>query len=480
MKILKIKPIILIAIFFFIMSLLIPLTGDDWTWKSEKGIQRLQSAFYNYNGRYISNVLEILSVRFQMFKILLMTLFSTLLIFFMSKIIFRDNANKNSIYVIIFVMIMPISIFQQTFGWVAGYVNYVISIVLVLYFILLFKNIFENNIKLKTWQKYSNTILAVFSMLFVEHVSLYLLFIGVLFNIILYVKYKIINNDYLSIFIGFIVGAIIMFSNKAYFSIFMGTDTYRTVGSDDGLITKMLDIFVYQMNYHFYVNNIIMILMIFIICLIIAFKLDKMNTVNTILLTLLALGPLFLFVNQKNLLEFRKGSDIYYFSSLIFIIFIITFIIYIIYNFRKENIFINLLFYLVSSIILTVPFLIITPYGGRAALGSIIFIILLLLELTKFILKDHFFTHLKILKFGIILLLTVSILYPLYENKKTELERNSIVSNLSNSEKSVKLPELPYPEFHQMPDPKENVYMTQFYKKIYDVNPEVKFIFKPN
>src|SRR5699024_11289597 len=117
----------------------------------------------------------------------------------------------------------------------------------------------------------------------------------------------------------------------------------------------------------------------------IAFKLDKMNTVNTILLTLLALGPLFLFVNQKNLLEFRKGSDIYYFSSLIFIIFIITFIIYIIYNFRKENIFINLLFYLFSIIILTVPFLIITPYGGRVPLGNIMFIILLIFDLSNII-----------------------------------------------------------------------------------------------
>src|SRR5699024_102974 len=150
MKIFKLKPIILSGIVFFIMSLLIPLTGDDWTWKSERGIHRLKNGFDGYNGRYIRNILEILALRFEFFKIFLMTFFSTLLIFFMSKLVFRENANRTSIYVTLFTMIMPITIFQQTFGWVAGYVNYVISIVFILYFILLFKNIFENNIKLKT------------------------------------------------------------------------------------------------------------------------------------------------------------------------------------------------------------------------------------------------------------------------------------------------------------------------------------------
>src|SRR5699024_7542906 len=103
------------------------------------------------------------------------------------------------------------------------------------------------------------------------------------------------------VFIGFITGAIIMFSNKAYLSVFMGTDTYRTVGSNESLITKMFDIYVYQMNYHFYVNNIIIITIIFIVCLVITFINTKMNNINITLLTVLGLGPLFLFINQENL-----------------------------------------------------------------------------------------------------------------------------------------------------------------------------------
>jgi len=478
MKIFKIKPIILISVFFFIMSILIPLTGDDWTWKSERGIERLKSGFSGYNGRYISNLLEIISVRFELFKIFLMTCFSTLLVFFMSKLVFREDSSNGSIYVLVAVILMPITIFQQTFGWVAGYVNYVISLVFVLYFILLFRNIFENNIKLKTWQRYINTLLAVFAMLFVEHVSLYLLFIGLVFTILLYSKYKKFNIDSILVLLGFVVGFIIMFSNKAYLAVFTGADTYRTIGSDESLITKMFNIYVYQMNFHFYINNILIITMIFIISLITIILKRKINAINTLLLLALGLAPLFLFVNQENLLEFRKGSGIYLLSSLIFTLFLIAFIIFLIYNFKNSPIFYETLFYLISSFILSAPFLIITPYGGRAAMGSFIFIIILLLNLIRYLLKNNKFNHHIIIKFGVIIVLTISILYPLYENKKVELERNSIVSQVNKTTKTIILPKLPYPEFHQMPDPEENLYMTKFYKKIYEINPKTKFVFK--
>src|SRR5699024_2528505 len=235
------------------------------------------------------------------------------------------------------------------------------------------------------------------------------------------------------------------------------------------------------MNFKFYNNNILIITIIFTICLVTTIIKRKINAINTLLLLLLGLGPLFLFINQKNLLDFRKGSDIYLLSSLIFFLFLTAFIIFLIYNFnnssifykilfylinnfifffflycfffffffflilflfftvfiiffiynfKNSSIFYKILFYLISSFILSAPFLIITPYGGRAAMGSFIFIILLLLNLMKYLLKDNSFNHHMIMKFGIIIVLTISILYPLYENKKVELERNSIVSQI--------------------------------------------------
>ena len=85
---------------------------------------------------------------------------------------------------------MPTQIFAETFGWVAGYVNYVTSAVAMLYFVLLGQAIVNRQWKVTPLNVLLNIILAILSMLLVEHVSLYLLFVTVYFSIIYYLKYK--------------------------------------------------------------------------------------------------------------------------------------------------------------------------------------------------------------------------------------------------------------------------------------------------
>ncbi|GAB1613325.1 hypothetical protein HB162lentus_19700 [Mammaliicoccus lentus] len=176
-------------VFFLIMSTLIPLTGDDWTWKSYLGMERLKSFFENYNGRYISNILEIIFVRFTLVRILGMAICSSLFIIFMYKISTNKKNPLFIFYILFLVLLMPLSVFSQTLGWTAGYVNYVISVTILLYFISLYKQ--KKYIKLN----YLNIILyflfSVIAMLIVEHVTLYLLLISFLINIYYYLKNKI-------------------------------------------------------------------------------------------------------------------------------------------------------------------------------------------------------------------------------------------------------------------------------------------------
>ncbi|MEY8598320.1 DUF6056 family protein, partial [Mammaliicoccus lentus] len=163
-------------VFFLIMSTLIPLTGDDLTWKSYLGMERLKSFFENYNGRYMSNILEIIFVRFTLVRILGMAICSSLFIIFMYKISTNKKNPLFIFYILFLVLLMPLSVFSQTLGWTAGYVNYVISVTILLYFISLYKQ--KKYIKLN----YLNIILyflfSVIAMLIVEHVTLYLLLIS--------------------------------------------------------------------------------------------------------------------------------------------------------------------------------------------------------------------------------------------------------------------------------------------------------------
>src|SRR5699024_5298201 len=164
--------------FFLLLSSLTPLTGDDWTWKSYIGIKRLESFFENYNGRYISNILELIFVRFTFVRILAMAIGSTLLIYYMYKI---STIKKNPIFMLfILVLLMPLSVFKQTLGWTAGYVNYVISVVIMLSFIRLYTK--ETLTKLNFLKIIFYFLFSIIAMLVVEHVTLYLLFISFLIN----------------------------------------------------------------------------------------------------------------------------------------------------------------------------------------------------------------------------------------------------------------------------------------------------------
>lgn len=92
---------------------------------------------------------------------------------------------------------------------------------------------------------------------------------------------------------------------------------------------------------------------------------------------------------------------------------------------------------------------------------------------------DVTFTYSNWINVGLIVTLVVTILLPIGENKKTEMERTQIVEHLPKNAKTVELPGLPYPQFHHMGDPTENTYMTPFFKLYYGIDyKKTKFIIK--
>lgn len=472
----------LVMLFFFILSILIPLTGDDWTWKSTRGIARLNNFFDNYNGRYLSNILEIVSVRSTLFRVFLMTTFSTLLIYLISKISYRENNISKLLTPTILVLLLPISVFSQTFGWTAGYVNYVISVVSILFFLLIYRNEFNSELKGTSFfvlKLFGIAILAICSMLFVEHVSLYLLAIGFTLNLFWFYKYKKINILYLVSFVGFVIGAIIMFSNRAYFSVVEGSDSYRTIKGELSTFERAIDIFIYQMNYHFNIQNLV-ILIIILICLIAVMIIrNKTNIINLVLLSPLLLDIIIVYSNHASLSSYRRGSILYEFTAWLFLLSIVTTVIFIILNIHSYKNSHLIFFYIASSLFLTLPFLVITPYGGRCAFASLIFIVLIIIEFFEYI-KSHINLSINksyCVKALLFVFVSISILFPIYFNKMTEIERDNLVKE-NNQAKNIILPLIPYPEYHQMPDPKESVYMTQFYKELFDVDDGTEFIFK--
>ncbi len=132
-------------------------------------------------------------------------------------------------------------------------------------------------------------------------------------------------------------------------------------------------------------------------------------------------------------------------------------------------------------IILTLPFLVISPYGGRCAFASLIFLIMIIIEMSQFLLDllGHKGIHIRIHKYVITSLMVLIILLyiiPLSFNKYTEISRDNYLNNLDKFEKVIKIEQIPFQSYHHTSDPIEGIYMTKFYKTLHGVPEETKLL----
>ncbi|MEB8093518.1 MULTISPECIES: DUF6056 family protein [Mammaliicoccus] len=464
--------------FFLLLSSLTPLTGDDWTWKSYIGIKRLESFFENYNGRYISNILELIFVRFTFVRILAMAIGSTLLIYYMYKI---STIKKNPIfmlYILVLVLLMPLSVFKQTLGWTAGYVNYVISVVIMLSFIRLYTK--ETLTKLNFLKIIFYFLFSIIAMLVVEHVTLYLLFISFLINTFYYVKNKKLNGLYFVILIGHLIGSLIMFTNEAYISSITGKNDYQKLNNHDNIFTSAIKVFNDEMTLYFFTHNGLLLSLLTILLITITKLVNKNKKVNVLICSVFIISIIVsIFFNQFKYINSLNNVI----PSTLLICSLISLTIFIVINFKGTLYYNRLLFYVFSMIILTLPFLVISPYGGRCTFASLIFFVMIIIDMSQFILniletKDiHMNMYIqKYVNTSIIILIVLLYIIPLSFNKYTEISRDNYLNNLDNYDKVIKIDQIPFKSYHHMPDPVEGIYMTKFYKTLHGVPEETKLL----
>ena len=271
---------ICLFVFFAFISYFAPLTGDDWTWGTSLGMDRLENWFHDYNGRYFSNLLIIVMTRIAWLKVAIMALSSTLLIMLIGSIT-KKGKKDNLPYYLAFTLIMlvPLPIFKQTFGWTSGYINYVTSMVFLFAFLLVVKNIFDD--KPPKYSKYQVILvspLAFLTQLIVEHMTIFVIATGMF--VILYTYYKhrrfyLLHWVYL---ISSLIGAVVMFTNTAYLNVLLGRDVhdYRTVEAEaeGGMLLNMYETYRDVIHQSVFIDNAFMLFIISILVVVLIMKTD--------------------------------------------------------------------------------------------------------------------------------------------------------------------------------------------------------------
>ncbi|WP_010308569.1 DUF6056 family protein [Kurthia senegalensis] len=470
----------LIIVYFGWLTWNTPLTGDDWTWQSSLGMDRLHTFFANYNGRYVSNILEIILVRSEWLRIVFHAFVTFGLLYFMTKVTTKKPTKSVFLLAFILVFSMSTKIFAQTFGWTAGFVNYIVSIVLILVYLTIVKRVFtQNEPTYHKWTVYGMVALGFFSQLIVEHGTLFSVYTAILVVIVTKYKLKKVYKEHVAYLIASIAGAICMFSNGAYLNVLLGKDDYRNL-LDQSFTEKVVDIYTNRMSGYVFESNMWIILFISVAAILVWSHMKP----KTVLLQVIQIVSIFYFyaygivVTLSSVPSMHKifAEHTYTMSILSLVYLIILCLVPLAIADRRTQAY---SWYLLSGVILmSLPFMFISPYGPRCAFASVIFLILFGMKLLDYYRHTTSFNFEKLFVPLTMLTLVVGVQLgvPIAENghvDRARLEKIATDLEAHPNRKTLRVERIPNPQYHWMPNPSEKVFMTQFFKQNHDIDEDV-------
>lgn len=440
--------IALIFIFFFIIAFYTPLTGDDWAWATNEGIQRLKEGFHMYNGRYAGNITEIILTRAGIIRPLVMALIMTYIIVKMVQL-----TNKKVILYgagFLLILLMPIIIFQQTISWTAGYTNYVVPIAIFVTYLVDLKRIMYEDYQPSRLKIAIMFILAIIGQLFVEHMTLYIFIATIFVFIYYYVKNKKINHYLLWYMLGSIIGLIIMFSNGTYIYNLTHKD-YRRIGAEnnDSLIVNAIHVYIEPISrilvYTFSIVNVI-------IASLLAKHAKKISFLNYI-----SLAITFLFITNQMLIHIPIRAKIVAVLSVIMIL--VNF--YLIFKTQLSKVKIGQIAFLyMSAYAVIAPLLVVNPFGYRNFVFSyFLFIIIILIMIEDFTFTD--FAKKAIVTLSVVLALQYG--YYFFKNNAVNEDRLTCLKKQAKNETDTYyVTTLPYEQFLWASVPQIDIYKERF------------------
>ena len=207
---------LVIYIIYLYMAFCIPYMDDDWLVGCTKGWDITMSGILN--GRFFGNFIMNILVRFKIPKIIIMSI----VIWFIPYKITRINIqleNDNFCFMYLFInlmlMLLSVSVWNEVFGWVSGFSIYSISVFFILFYLDIIKDIYINDSIFEYNFIYYVCILffSIILQLILENIT-----IGILLLSFLLFIYSIKSRKYILkyfiIFIGNIIGTVIMLSSK--------------------------------------------------------------------------------------------------------------------------------------------------------------------------------------------------------------------------------------------------------------------------
>ena len=425
----KYKKYIILFGLLFLLSFFFPFSCDDFYWGSKSLSFSTIKEIYNdlfLNGRWLGNFFAILISYNHLIKALVISIVSTLLIYII------DKHEKISLWIfLLLIFLMPVNKFTQVIIWGSGFSNYMVSTFLFISVYYLIKKYYENNYN-KWYEKVGIFIVAILNSLVVENITVGTLMILFIYNLIYFIKNKKININLIIMFIGSIIGAIMMFTHPSYLNLIIGNSINdRYIPKSGSSLINIVENNLFIQIFNLLINNNILLNGFTMFVFSYLYLKKKIKNIKLLisfyLLTIMIIiGCLFKFN-----IYFMFVIDILYFINYFYLIYM---------GCKFEKSIWEIILLMVSVIL---PLVFIQPIGSRLFfLPYILHIILLfrILDYNNVVIKDY--VWLKV----IVVIIYILLLYMNIENYKCEIERdNYIKDNLDK--KIIEINGYKYPKY---------------------------------
>ncbi|MFC0423536.1 DUF6056 family protein [Lactiplantibacillus plajomi] len=468
-----------VFIFFFVLGIVTPLTGDDWTWGSQIGLNRLANGYVGYNGRLLSNTLEILITRVAIIRISLFAIVCTLLVYLTVRVAVAQSARPWH-YLLAGGLFMSIStaVYAQSFGWFAGFINYVFGMVLILCYLGWLQSA-SRPVHWSGWV--ALFILGLASALIIEHVTFYLVLLSLGASIYFRrspAKQRV-NFSYLT---GLLIGSVLMFSNPVYVQIFSGHNSLRHT-AQNGVLQQALTMYTNQMaKYVFQQNGILL----FLLCsglILLAYQTGRGNQLIKGLISFLLLAYAGFAAFIRNFFpaanfDLVRINQLLAVASVVFIIALVVLITGYLDNVQLKR---RLWLYIISALLLSAPFVVITPYGPRCAFNTITFMIIATVDVINVAVQQKALpvnatSWFKLFGTFSMMLILVAMVFNGFVNQSRPA---SIKKQLTAGNNIVYVRKLPFEQFLWDSSPRTTRFQYTMYKRRMGISTEQKLVFVP-
>ena len=466
-------------IVLFLCSLLLcfffPYTGDDWAWGSQIGLDRLSNWFDNYSGRYFGNLIVLALTRSYVLRNFVIALTITGIIFILYKL---TGSSKISFSLLVScVVFLPIPIFRQSLTWAAGFSNYGTSIFLTLIYIYYIKDIFSDSPPKYRWFQFLPCLLLGFAnTLIVEHLTIYNLLLGLAVCVFTVIKFKKLYIQHISYFAGAVLGTITMFSNSVYRSVAEGTDGYREIANEGGIIQKAIDNYFTTIMTEGFLNNVWLNILLAIACVAVWYKLKektakKVRFIASISLCIILAYTALSIINGLNPVTYTAIAK--YCIAMATVLFIAALGIFLLTLPVSKTDKQHLIFVYLSIGAMIAPLLVVSPIGSRCFFASYILFAYLICRLFHCIDFDN-----KMVAKGILIACAAGFIYlsciyvTIFTADVNRVQKAK--EEVAAGSLSVEVKELPYGNYVWCPNPTHgSVWETRF-KLFYDIDEDVQ------